>query len=207
MKRAHAKKSSAQLDREIAAFLQARAQSRTVPAIPDQGYMVAQHGGSYLTSFGSKDEALRFARGLAEQTRESYDIVKVQNRGNDRFVVDEVMPRSWSPSRAHATKKAAQLYVEGTWWRNLQGYEIHWLWTARRDGKKVESGALSGGDIPDFYETLPDARGQAAIVEELKTQLRDEWIAKGEFGPLKIARTIHVTLEKPSGDIPFRRSF
>jgi len=97
------KKSSAQLDREIAAFLQSRGHAPNMPhAIPDRGYMVAQHGGgTYLSSFGSKDEAVRFARGLAKQTREAYDIVKVQNRGEDRFIVDEVAPPG--RSRSHAT--------------------------------------------------------------------------------------------------------
>ena len=40
------KKSSAQLDREIEAFLQGRVHAPNMPhAIPDRGYMVAQHGG------------------------------------------------------------------------------------------------------------------------------------------------------------------
>lgn len=99
------KKSSAQLDREIAAFLQSRGHAPNMPhAIPDRGYMVAQHGGgTYLSSFGSKDEAVRFARGLAKQTREAYDIVKVQNRGEDRFIVDEVAPPAQVARRSHAT--------------------------------------------------------------------------------------------------------
>jgi hypothetical protein len=92
------KKSTAQLDREIAAFLQSRTKAPAMThAIPDRGYMVAQHGGAYLTSFGSKDEAVRFARGLAAQTRESYDIVKVQNRGEDRSIVDEIAPPAARP--------------------------------------------------------------------------------------------------------------
>jgi hypothetical protein len=98
------KKSSAQLDREIEAFLQGRVHAPNMPhAIPDRGYMVAQHGGgTYLSSFGSKEEAVRFARGLAKQTREAYDIVKVQNRGEDRFIVDEIEPPG---RRSHSTKK------------------------------------------------------------------------------------------------------
>lgn len=105
------KKSSAQLEREIEAFLQSRTQAPNMPhAIPDRGYMVAKHGGgTYLSSFGSKDEAVRFARGLATQTREAYDIVKVQNHGEDRFIVDEIAPPSPSLSstgrRSHSTKK------------------------------------------------------------------------------------------------------
>lgn len=88
-------KTSAQLDREIEAFLQGRVRAPSMShAIPDRGYMVAQHGGAYLSSFGSKTEAIRFARGLAKQTRATYDIVKVQNRGEDRSVVDEIAPPS-----------------------------------------------------------------------------------------------------------------
>jgi len=96
-------KSSAQLDREIEAFLQGRSKAPNMPhAIPDRGYMVALHGsGNYLTSFGSKEEAQRFARRLAAQTRDTYDIVKVQNRGEDRFIVDEIAPHG----RHHATVK------------------------------------------------------------------------------------------------------
>ena len=105
------KKSGAQLDREIDAFLQSRKDAPNMPhAIPDRGYMVARHGGgTYLSSFGSKDEAIRFARGLAKQTRETYDLVKVQNRGEDRFIVDEIAP----PGRAHSTKKPHITSPEG----------------------------------------------------------------------------------------------
>jgi hypothetical protein len=109
--------------------------------------------------------------------------------------------------RAHATRgaeRAATLYVDGVGHRVKNGYEIHWNWTARRDGKKIDSGALTGGDIPEYYATWPDARGEVAIVEQLNKVLREEWIASGEFGSLKLSPTIHVTLKKSPSDLPIR---
>lgn len=111
--------------------------------------------------------------------------------------------------RAHATRStasngAAQLYVEGVGHRLPRGYEIHWNWSARRGGKKIDSGALTGGNIPEFYATWPDPRGQAAIVEQMKRILRDEWIAGGEFGTFKLTPKISVTLRKSASDVPIR---
>jgi hypothetical protein len=116
-----------------------------------------------------------------------------------------------SRGRSHATRAgarsrdgAATLYVEGVGHRLPRGYEIHWNWTARRGGKKIDGGALTGGDIPEFYETWPDPRGQAAIVQQMTRILRDEWIAAGEFGTLKLSPKVSVTLRKSSSDVPIR---
>jgi hypothetical protein len=109
--------------------------------------------------------------------------------------------------RAHATRangSAAELYVDGVGHRIRNGYEIHWNWVARRDGKKIDGGALTGGNIPEFYATWPDKRGEAAIVEQLKRALREDWIPSGEFGTLKLSPKIHVTLRKSSSDVPIR---
>ena len=115
--------------------------------------------------------------------------------------------QSWT-GRSHATRSsegaAAKLYVEGVGHRIMNGYEIHWIWTARRGGKKIDGGALTGGNIPEFYETWPDQRGQTAIVEQMKKLLRDEWIAAGEFGALKLSPKVSVTLRKSASDVPIR---
>src|SRR5271168_2519321 len=73
---------------------------------------------------------------------------------------------------AHAAVKTANdrgthLFVEGVAHRLPRGYEIHWNWTARRGGAKVDSGALTGGDLPEFYETWPNTRGEATIVAQV----------------------------------------
>lgn len=85
--------------------------------IPDSGYMIALHGGNYVQAFrtgrgalGDSDalkKATRAAEELAEKERMSVDIVRVSARGQDRYVVDEILPRSWSTrlARQHATKK------------------------------------------------------------------------------------------------------
>lgn len=108
--------------------------------------------------------------------------------------------------RSHATRAngAAILYVDGVGHRIQNGYEIHWIWTARRGGKKIDSGALSGGNIPEFYATWPDKRGEAAIVAQMKKLLRDEWIRGGEFGTLKLSPKVNVTLRKSGSDVPIR---
>ncbi len=121
--------------------------------------------------------------------------------------VREAQP--WKASgRSHATRKrgngAATLYVEGVGHRLPHGYEIHWNWAARRGGKKIDGGALTGGNIPEFYETWPDPRGQAAIVDQMKRILRDEWIAPGEFGPLKLSPKVNVSLRKSISDVSIR---
>lgn len=99
--------------------------------------------------------------------------------------------------------RPADLFVEGVGHRLPRGYEIHWNWSARRDGVKIDGGALTGGNLPEFYETWPDARGEAAIVEQMKKILRDEWIPAGEFG-LSLSPKISVTLKKSSSEVPIR---
>ncbi|HSX23280.1 MAG TPA: hypothetical protein VLE97_10955 [Gaiellaceae bacterium] len=108
--------------------------------------------------------------------------------------------------RLHSTRAngVATLYVEGVGHRLPRGYEIHWNWTARRGGKKVDGGALTGGDIPEFYETWPDSRGQTAIVERMRKILRDEWIGRGEFGTLKLSPKVNVSLRRSSSEVPIR---
>ena len=108
--------------------------------------------------------------------------------------------------RAHATRgtsSAAQLHVDGVGHRIMNGYEIHWNWTARRDGKKIDGGALTGGNLPEFYRTWPDKQGEAAIVEQMKKVLREEWLPS-EFGSLKLSPKVNVTLRKSSSDVPIR---
>lgn len=99
-----------------------------------------------------------------------------------------------------ARDASTYLYVEGVGHRLRNGYEIHWNWIARRDGKQIDGGALTGGDLPEFYETWPDHRGQTAIIEQLKKILR-EWIRAGEFGT-DLSSKISVSLSKSSSDVP-----
>jgi hypothetical protein len=94
------------------------------------------------------------------------------------------------------------LYVEGVGHRLRHGYEIHWNWIARRDGKKIDGGALTGGDLPEFYETWPDYRGQTTIVGQMKKILR-EWIRSGEFG-VDLSSKVSVSLRKSGSEVPIR---
>ena len=61
--------------------------------IPDRGFCIAFHGGSYEACYHRKGTARRAAQDLADATRRSVDLVQVQNRGNDRFVIEEIEPR------------------------------------------------------------------------------------------------------------------
>jgi len=99
--------------------------------------------------------------------------------------------------------RSTYLFVEGVGHRLPRGYEIHWNWIARRDGKKIDSGALTGGDLPEFYETWPDTRGVMAIVERVEKILREEWIPSGEFGA-NISSKVSVSLRKSSSEVPIR---
>lgn len=94
------------------------------------------------------------------------------------------------------------LYVEGVGHRLRNGYEIHWNWSARRDGKKIDGGALTGGNLPEFFETWPDYRGQTTIVDQMKKILR-EWIRSGEFG-VDLSSKVSVSLRKSSSEVPVR---
>lgn len=129
--------------------------------------------------------------------------------GNAIVRADELTKLPKSRSTAHATRKTekdpAQLFVEGVGHRLPHGYEIHWNWTARRGGKKIDSGAITGGEsgeIPEFYEAWPDYRGQAAIVAQMKKTLR-AWISSGEFGPIDLSK-VNVSLRKSSSEVPIR---
>lgn len=110
----------------------------------------------------------------------------------------------------HATVKttndhaAADLFVEGVGHRLPRGYEVHWHWIARRGGVKVDSGALTGGDLPEFYETWPNAREEASIVAQMKKILREQWIPSGDFGSLKLSPKVSVTLQKSRSETPIR---
>lgn len=86
--------SKAQLDREISAMLEAyRGAPNMAHAIPDKGYLIGRHrAGNYTASFGKKEDAVRAAQALANETRESVDVVKVEARGESRHVVDELHP-------------------------------------------------------------------------------------------------------------------
>lgn len=96
----------------------------------------------------------------------------------------------------------AVLFVEGVGHRLRHGYEIHWNWIAYRDDKKIDGGALTGGDLPEFYETWPDYRGQTAIVEQMKKIMR-AWIQAGEFG-VDLSPKVSVSLRKSSSEVPIR---
>lgn len=98
--------------------------------IPDTGYVIAPHGGEYVQAFRSGrgpladsdalKKATRAAEALAEKLLMAIDIVRVTARGEDRYIVEEVYPRSWGQesyradtSRHHAKKKPpAQLQRE-----------------------------------------------------------------------------------------------
>lgn len=64
--------------------------------MPDTGYAVARsRDGKYLKYFILKSSAERAAKKLADSSHERVDLVRIQNRGDDRFIVGEFEPKSW----------------------------------------------------------------------------------------------------------------
>jgi len=73
--------------------------------IPNRGYCISRHGAfRYDECFTNKAKARRAAKALAKRTRETVDLVQVQNQGNMRFVIDEFEPGSLRELRG-ATKR------------------------------------------------------------------------------------------------------
>jgi hypothetical protein len=92
----------------------------------------------------------------------------------------------------------AYLYVEGVGRRLPSGFEIHWNWVARRDGKKIDGGALTGGDLPEFYVAWPDYSGTKAIIRRME-KIMQAWMAAGEFAVDNLAPKINVSLRQSNG--------
>ena len=105
--------------------------------------------------------------------------------------------------KARGPNGRAYLFVEGVGHRIRNGYEIHWNWIARRDGVKIDGGALTGGDLPEFYKTWPDIDGVTAIIEKMKKILH-EWVQSGEFGVRNLSPKVSVSLRKSSSEVPIR---
>ena len=62
--------------------------------IPDAGYAIAKSTeGRYLAFYSEKPAAVEAAQATAEGLRSRIDLVKIQNRGVDRFIIAEFEPR------------------------------------------------------------------------------------------------------------------
>ena len=74
--------------------------------IPDRGYCIARtyrrhlNGAGYAACFLTKREATRAAQRLADAEGHDVELVRVQARGEDRFVVDVVKPQRASRHNA-----------------------------------------------------------------------------------------------------------
>lgn len=68
----------------------------TRPSMPDHGYGISAYldrlAGRYTAYFVSKAHAIRAAQYLANATRESVDLVAIQDHGNLRHVIGDVTP-------------------------------------------------------------------------------------------------------------------
>jgi len=63
--------------------------------IPDRGFAVARRGGDYEAFFDRKPDARMAAKLLAGAFGCRADLVQIQARGEERFVVGEFAPKSW----------------------------------------------------------------------------------------------------------------
>ena len=65
-----------------------------VERMPDRGFALSdRHLGTYETYFLDKAHATRGAQLLANSRKRSIELVQIQNRGNDRFIVGEFEPK------------------------------------------------------------------------------------------------------------------
>ncbi len=142
--------------------------------IPDSGYLVALHGGEYLYAFprgrgplGDTDalkKARRAARELADDTRMSVDIVAVGARGEDRYVVDEIIPHAWS--RSHATKR-----ISG---RRVEGNKAWYVFYIPKGRMPKSFGGKSGWDWPKAYFGPYESRAAASSAVQREMRAFDE---------------------------------
>ena len=204
-----AKKSSAQLDREIASALANKSRRRGPAASPGGSRPRRYHATLRDEWDVARDAILEHEAARAAQIvrtiREEHGYATptpTEFSDATRAVPDEVRERFFA--LVDERERPSMLHVEGVGHKLPHGYETHWYWTVRRGDKKIDSGVLSGGDISEFYATWPDRREQAAIVERMKKTLRDDWIAGGEFGSLNLSPTVYVTLRKSNSDVPIR---
>ena len=94
--------------------------------VPDSGYLIAPHGGSYVEAFSVGRRALadanllakarRAAEALANKEHIAVDIIRVGSRGEDRFIAEQIYPREWGqePYRGqhYATKKKSPAQLQ-----------------------------------------------------------------------------------------------
>jgi hypothetical protein len=152
--------------------------------------------GNFIYGLDAKGKEMKAAPSVRAAPPRHHSTKKKSPAQLDREIA-ETLRRSSSDDES-----PGYLFVEGVGHRLPRGYEIHWNWIARRDGKKIDGGALTGGDLPEFYETWPDHRGVTTIIAQMKKILR-EWITSGEFGQ-NLAPKVSVSLRKSSSEVPIR---
>jgi len=217
------RKSPAQLDRDIAEAL-SRTPSSTAHATIDTTETLDRKFRSRQLDALTLSEKARQARGAAARWMKrsgayarAGEFREADEAQTEAIALGQMAARLEAEvaqlrTRSHATMKrasrhdgdrTAHLFVEGVGHRLPHGYEIHWNWVAYRDGKKIDAGALSGGDLPEFYETWPDYDGLTPILKKMKSLMR-AWVLSGEFGVRDLSPNARVSIRKSSSEVPIR---
>ena len=72
------------------------AAKHSTPRMPDRGYGISGYmdrlAGHYTSYFTSKAHAIKAAQYLANSTRESVELIAIQDHGNLRHIIGEVSP-------------------------------------------------------------------------------------------------------------------
>lgn len=85
--------------------------------IPNTGWCIAKSGRWYDDCFANKKSALKAAQHMANTTRQSVDLVRVTNRGQDRWVAETVYPQSVdNPLRPYYTVRIPYTETARTKW-------------------------------------------------------------------------------------------
>jgi hypothetical protein len=179
------RKRSAQLDREIATSLRRRHHATRKEDLWDVAMDAIMEGDAKRAATIVKE--IRANGDMSPAPLTFYSALQAASSAvRDRFYKLANLP--------------LQLYVEGVGHRLRHGYEVHWSWITRRGDKKIDSGVLTG-DLPEFFETWPDYRGQKATIQQMK-KIMDAWVRAGEFG--SGIKKVSVALRKSHSEVPIR---
>lgn len=144
--------------------------ARGVGKIPDRGFCIGGGGrrpwggpliGSYEACFLKKADARKAAQLLADASSGTIDLVQVQNRGQDRFIIEQIEPRSRQPVFGRKTPR-------GTYWMvrwspshdvvmvraKTKVEAIEKAWPRKKASEQISTVERWAGPLPEEYPVV-----------------------------------------------------